>query len=693
MSIYIDSLYIPYSYENICSMRLTEVQKKVHDLLEEEKDILLHAPTGSGKTVSLLLSPFVSRYEIGGMIGLYPNNELLKNQMETVSEVVERFMNGVEESVKIRDLELKVYRIECRERGLFPDVERVVLLPLSSRYIVSGTGEPKSEIIYDIGATLGRLHSRGKTYVIVFTTPDTFLLIYTGSYMNFEYVGKALYNVLEAISNDDFDKIDYLVKRSLPRRLTANDVGFSERILDNPLFIDEFHLYGPYELPVLDALLRLFKEYSGKPVIFSSATPSRELIDELEWFDKSNLVEVRSRTSTRGDGFLVRGEVEVVPEPVETDRRGIIGFYKSLGHVVDIATDHEIVKELKGLSGRDTGLIIVDRLWMVNEVARRLNMNGIVPRCIASIYDETLCTDESNIIVGSESTTQGVNLGRVTLSVMGGVSAEDVIQRWGRVGRRVSDETSIVHLVLPEYALDENPPPKRTDYWGFTEWIEKVFPDYPKRKRDYINLLSEKTVSQLTTTRKKLVYLLGKISRHRVSGARIQIESIPISNHEASQILKRIMGPPETLARIIMFRRTGFTVKIRTPNNIIKETTIGIITRNFRPEGTIPNKGIIKISFEPARSRLSIVPRNLDIRELFSLSGKIMTIKTLLETLRGYIKITINGTSIRLAKNEISDDTLVYIVRSTKEITELLSYTGEGAKIEALGETLSAIFI
>ncbi|MGC8997749.1 MAG: DEAD/DEAH box helicase, partial [Fervidicoccaceae archaeon] len=92
---FVPSFSIPYSNKYLTdTLRLNQFQKRVFDILSSNnlKDILLTAPTGSGKTLTLLLNTShdleVGGKELRGFLAIYPNNTLLVNQMCTVESII-----------------------------------------------------------------------------------------------------------------------------------------------------------------------------------------------------------------------------------------------------------------------------------------------------------------------------------------------------------------------------------------------------------------------------------------------------------------------------------------------------------------------------------------------------------------------------------------------------------------------------
>lgn len=701
---------IPFSKKQLSdTLTLNQFQAEVYDLVNRGKDVVLTAPTGAGKTLTLLLNTekgvtIPRNHKLRGFIALYPNNTLLLNQICTVEEILVEHLGAEIKDAKDssqgklceagriirKENPLRVYKVDTSRAGnAWAGSRYVVLLALSGRYITSPNGEPKREVIEHLVEEIYNRYARKEdTYLMVFATPDTYLLVSTGAYRDFNKVGKTLHNILVALAEGKtLEEIDNILRiTQVMIREEVGSIATAQRLFQLPLFIDEFHLYGPYEIDALVAILKLYKEYMNgeNPVVFSSATPAEDILEEIKPHLQLNPASVKAKLVGGGKGFPVRGDTEFILLPVEDAGKGYSAYFRASDRVPSIV-ENDLLAELRAL--RDgKALIILDRLWMVSVLARGLSSKGLKVDCIASIIPPEGCSPGSSIIVGSEATTQGVNLGRVVLGVTAGTSSEDVVQRIGRIGRRGVD--SKVYLVLPAYALEENPPRGRMGYYELVDWVRRVYPDYPKRKRDVAKLLPEK----FRKMRRKLIYFLGIASLIRTSGASVLGDGLESLRQDAQSLLGAYAGPPRSLAKLLMFRRTGFTAAYRIDwgkggeaYQARGEASIGLLVRNFKIE-RIDNEGTLHISLEPERSTLKVIVE----KDPSPFSGRIVELRLLMKLLSGRISI---GDRITLEAPQ-AKDTLVYLGDFGGEVSEYLSYTGEGAEISApKGSRYAVVFI
>jgi len=696
------------------SLQLNQFQLAVRRLINDHgRDVLLVAPTGGGKTLTLLLNTEHGETGLRGFVALYPNNTLLRNQLCTVEDIIVEHMGGrleyssglcggehCSEAPAPRRCEclhlsddacvepLTIYNVDVNSCGdAWACYEHVGLLALSGRYIVSTDGKPKREILYGLVRKAMEYTRRGGLYLIVFATPDTYLLVSTGAYRDFEGVGRTVHNMLVALARG-FRKEeleDVLRETGALTRGEADEAVAVFQRLGFPLFVDEFHLYDPYELDALAALLKIYKDFVELPVVFSSATPASDTLTELsdtlgEWGVELRPEKVEAEVMNGLGGFAVRGETLFEVIPVKTTKGGLAAFYEACDEIPGIVLD-DLLDELK-LLGDGRALVIAERLWMVPVIVRGLRDAGIEVDCIASITPAGECRAGARVIVGSEATTQGVNLGRVVLGVTAGTSSEDVIQRIGRVGRR--GVNSKVYLVAPERALEKAPPSGVMSYYELVSWVSKVYPDYPKRRKSVAALIPER----YREVRRKLIYSVAVASHARVSGSSALLKKVSLTSEDAARILGGVISDAQSLARLLLFRRSGFTIRYRVEGGVVGgagaegETSIGLISRNFAVNGL--EDGVLVISLEKARHRLKIYRRGVSLEPF---KGKLVDLRTLLTLVKG----TLSVGDVQLGPEHIQDGSFALVLDSSPDLTEYLSYTGEGAAV--MDDKFAVVFV
>jgi len=141
ISFYVSPLFIKLSKEEIAlkegfKIRLRDFQ---YELLkrfynrEEREVIIVKAPTGSGKTLSLLI-PLIaniksSNWMYHGSVGIYPSRELARDQFISIYNLLLKI--GAE-PVDIRDFYSELKSIMEEERGLLNEYIRIVKIYLGS---------------------------------------------------------------------------------------------------------------------------------------------------------------------------------------------------------------------------------------------------------------------------------------------------------------------------------------------------------------------------------------------------------------------------------------------------------------------------------------------------------------------------------------------------------------------------------
>ena len=596
----LDPVYVVEGSEWLGRWRLRRFQEEVADRLSRGKDTLLVAPTGAGKTLTLLLAE-------EGSVGLYPNNVLLLDQQRSVDRILREALGArlaaapyqAEVDSRLVDV-VRVYEVPedaCRRGG--PGVcghRRVALVLFSGRYIVAPQGpggEPKRLVLRE---EVARRVCGPDTYTVVLATPDAVLLLMTGLYRDFERAGKALHNLLLA----SLEGLD------LHRALSRTQVGtvgeyvvMAESrtcLLEKPWFIDEYHLYGIYEASILLPALHAYRDYSGweEPLVFSSATPTGRLHERVTSEYKPGVVE--AAVSTRS-GALVRGRTRVEFVPVETRGRGLPAWIRVGDRVPGLV--EERIGEVKETVGRGlSAFIIVDKVNQIPPIVDVLQAHGIEPECSATVTPPG-CVGEGRVVVGSESLSQGIDRRDVAYGIVAAYHWASFIQRLGRIGRGI--DSTVVAPVPPTPLAERGPSKERMELGEFVEAVQSLYPSP--------DLDPHRWVEEIVWERSRLSEAAAAAAITRPAG----VDTSPgdyVAPGEAARILDLVMGPPEVLAHSIKYRSVAFTVMVSVEGAPPREADIGVVLRNFRvtgveeyqgPEGRRP---LLRVSLEPGRAVL-----------------------------------------------------------------------------------------
>ena len=693
-------LYAVTTNEYLGSWVLRDFQKSVMDKLSSKKDVLLVAPTGSGKTLTLLLAE-------EGAVGVYPNNELLLDQQRSIDKILRRALKGrLINTVQYSGVDvLRVYEINPDTRDGPPVASRkqVAIVLLSGRYIgyvydEKGRLVPKHErILTDITSKI--CESIGvDTYLVTLATPDTAQLIMAGAYRDFELVGYTVHNALLSAFEG------YSIERVLSETRVATARGSIKRIaeirnclLEYPWFIDEYHLYGVYEAAGLASILKVYRDYYGmeEPVILSSATPSGTLYDRLSNILKLASVKAGVRSKGPGD-TLIRGEtsVEVVYVPI-TGR----GKWFRVGDYLPGVVEDKVNDVKKIVDSGAHVFIIVDRINQVPPIITVLADYGFQVECGVSMPPPGCSNREELVLVGSESVTQGIDRENVRYGIITAFNWAKLIQRFGRIGRRVDSEVVIVAPGVGEDGPLSSLNGRRVDYDTFASTVQT---DYPNIE---FTLPKTRQVMEVLSVREKLLEVSSTIAFAQVSKPKGTLEALAeYIRASGENILNRFLGPPEAIPKIMLFRSSGFEVLVKTQDGEPYLADIASVLRNYivkrvgrtlykGRDGIVRRIVEVEIDYTPGRQVMVLEP-SLDVREDLAdkLTGIITTLGVLFDL--GY-RLYIRGLNDKWGGLEVPatpsvSEQVVAIVKTSEEVASYLTYIVSAVQVRR-GEAMTHV--
>jgi len=677
----VEPLYAEEGSEQLGRWRLRKFQEEVMRYIDKKRDVILTAPTGSGKTLTLLLGLLTGGR---GAVGVYPNNTLLLDQWRGLDKILKEALNAKPVDPGDGQL-LKVYELGQPVGA----VGRVAVALLSGRYIEARKGEPKRRVV--LREVVEEVCNKVGTYIITLATPDTAAMVMAGVYRDFERVGMAVHDaVLAGAMGGDLDRVlsEYGVA-------TARELSDIARIraclLKHPWFIDEFHLYGYYEAYALAPILKVYRDYLGweEPVVLSSATPGGALIEVVREVLRPATVE----GATRGSGppeAMIRGETEVRVYSIDVPGRGV-SKWLSLGDHLGPVLEAERGAVEKAIA-RGNAFIVVDRVYQVWELAEEVyRLIGVEPECSVSIMPPR-CAKSSRVVVGSESISQGIDRPNVIYGMVTAYNWASLVQRFGRVGRRV--ERSEVVMVIPalkgkeknriEQVKSYNG--KRIGYAEFVELAKNVYPSEATLEEPTTGSLEEVHV-----LRAKAVEYITAISAAKVSGTKQTFEELAESLRKDAWILERFCGPPEVIAHILLFRSSGPRVVVEKPGGAREEADLGTVLRNFSIKEARVEGGelVLRISADKGRYILRLVPGlYTDSGAAYAFANMITTIGFLADI--GYhAEIAPADGSGAKHRLERIPPTMrrqaIAVLDIQDELAEFYIYTGRGAAISVGG--------
>lgn len=576
------------------------------DLVEHRDGaILLVAPTGSGKTVALLTDPYR-----GVSLGLYPNNELVCSQVAGLHRFITEYL-----TMKPAHTGLLDYCTSQEAAPSHPINEYYSEAPLDffgerkirSLYVAGmsgavvralGEGGKLGALVESIAKKLGRIRHERDKYAVVLGTPDTLFLLSLYIYGSLEDAGKIIDILLKAW---------HLPLSEIDRSL--RELGFTgdrlSRItsvllplLDSTIFIDEYHLYGLYEISSLKILvwsLRYIHEWSGR-VIFSSATPRRSVAREVADVLGLELRELDavSQVKERGDSTeLVRGPVRLVFTGIDTkaeNRLGkLYGSSEKAHLLVNTAEFNDFIEHYRAGDGR--GIVILEKVYHAELFAESVaRIHGVKPICLYSMASGDYCEEGSGysdagrlLIVGTGAKIgQGVEYTRVSFGVVARVSAPDLLQSISRVGRRLADESTVL-IPLDEsliqgrggvrYKLKE-----KATYMELAEWVEQSAEPYLRDIPEKYRGLYAKAMKIREELLKLVSVAIYYSHTHTYSKAYNSIDRGVLDKLV-------VLSPVDRLYEVAMFRSTGPAVSYcRGELCPAGREDLGVIVRNFEVE-------------------------------------------------------------------------------------------------------------
>ena len=609
-------VYMQSSDELLGSAILRKFQKELVDM--KDGAIILSAPTGSGKTVTLLTDP-----ERGAAIGLYPNNELLCSQVAGLDKFIRKYlgMKSISssllsfcissEGLEVSDIPLNIYEATESVDIFGRMVSRIYVIGLSGKVITGIFNKGKLEILVEVSNRLRQ--SSENDYIIILGTPDTFFLLSLYLYQNFEELGKLL-SLLRALPSDiSVDDVDDVLRESRFARSKLErmvQVLLPLRFRESTLFVDEYHLYDFYEIASFKALAYVLKHAHGWDgrIVFSSATPRREFVDSVVKEFELHLREIDAISQVKecGEDYeLVRGPMKLMFYGVDVGEGGHVAkLYRSSEFAYELLDKGEFRGFIEAYrSGRARSIVILEKVSHAELFAEELySKYGVKPICLYSMSRSDICSpqleDYGTIIVGTGAKIgQGVEYEGITFGVVARVTAADFLQSISRIGRKYPGETTVLVpldvkiIEKGEGILKER---GRITYRRLAHWVEEE----TKPLLRMIPKGYEEIYKNLIEVREKVLKAIGLILHYRLTQAYSKNLEIYSKALEAFKSLVTL-AQPDTLHSLLLFRATGPTVAFAREINgrlECRENEFGTIIRNYEvkaPKDEICACGVI----------------------------------------------------------------------------------------------------
>ncbi|MEM4036035.1 MAG: hypothetical protein QXU97_05455 [Fervidicoccaceae archaeon] len=574
-------VYVESSSEQLGDIRVRKFQKEVADVTDGF--VVLSAPTGSGKTATLLTDG-----ERGVSIGLYPSNELLRSQVAGLHNFIVNHIGMQPKETLLYDycrtgavpenyVPMNIY-VSDRSVDLFGRrVSKVYIVGMSGDVVKAVADRGKLDVLIEASDRLASISEDG--YVVVLATPDTFFLLTLYAYRNIDLAGRLIHHVLlRGELPRSYEEFDELMRRlGMSRAELEKMVRAFLPCRRSSLFIDEYHLYGYYELSSFKALLYTLttvRGWSGR-VILSSATPSTDFQEELAkevGMAPVHRIDGLRYVKERGDADeLVRGPIKLVFAEVGEDGGNQIarlyGASRRAYELISTPRFRKFVEKLK--EGRGKGAVILEKVSHAEVFAEKLySETGVKPICLYSMPREDVCEEVpayevsgSLLVVGTGAKIgQGVEFPGVSFGVVARVSAVDFLQSISRVGRRLREESTVLvpmaEKELEGVAEDSVFAKKKVSYYELAEWAEKTGKPLMRK----IPTGYETVYRGIISVRESVLKLIGLALHFRLSGARYGDIASHAEKLRTSLQNLRIIAAPDHVGTLLMFRSSGPSV-------------------------------------------------------------------------------------------------------------------------------------
>ncbi len=703
------------------SVRLRKFQKDLVDV--KDGIVLLSAPTGSGKTVTLLTDP-----DRRVAIGLYPNNELLCSQIAGLHSFINNYLEMKPDKTSLLEYCVKGYvEIDYSPLNIYVSdkpvdffgrkIKEIGIAGFSGEVVKAVANKGKLNELIRVSDELGKMIEKNEDkYVIVLATPDTFFLLVLYAYSNFDAVGRLLHYIItygnEVFSFEDLDEL--MRKIGLIREKLANVARVLLPVRESTIFIDEYHLYGFYELSSFTALLYLLKHVHGWEgrLVLSSATPNFVFQEKIGEKLGMNVKQINGLNQVKetGDGDeLVRGPTNIVFMDVKTKGRNRVSkLYMSSELAYDLLNREFFKKQFKKcLKSGKRIMVMLEKVSHAELFTEKFySIYGVKPKCAYSMFREDICSENEdwNIIVGTGAKIgQGVEYPGVIFGVVARIESTDFLQSISRVGRKYPGE-SIVLVPLDTELLKELDNVEifsrgKVSYVELAKWVENDGRPYMKKKPSGF----ENIYSTFISIRERLVKLVGLALHYRVSGAYME---------EYMKQLKQISGglenifihsSPDNLYTLLMFRATGPSVHYcRELKGELKcfdrGEDLGTIIRNYdisSRDGRLVIKGF-------GRGEINVECENIqalvDLVNLLKQDGKRLLIDwyTLKNIYKCSLRVEVNDGAVELltsVETELEDQLFLIPEIMNDEFAEYIYRTGRGLRVKLNKGSLILLYI
>lgn len=588
----VPAVYLPLGNLKINNVQLRKFQEELFYELDHSKKILIEAPTGSGKTFSLIV--LVSKLILQGsrlsVIGIYPSRVLVYDQKKSIIATLKDmgFKEGMDEyhltgKLRIENIQsCGKYMMKVADNTCEKDIS-LVLVDLTSE-----TRKKAYEVLQNL---------RANDHLIILTVPEY-------PYMYISHLGtiEEFSRVIEAVAKG---KVNNLQLRKSNIEHIFNQFT---KFFNGYFFIDEYHLYTGLARSSLSTLIRMIDDFnSSQPIhkfVFSSATPLSGIsVDKV----------IRAETSMGGSKI----------------RKDTTLFF----HLTNRTNaQEELVNYVTSLqiNNRDTNSkkvgIIVDRVYYISKVCEKVQ--GAVVWGLDRDYG--LCRKVSDIrnekvIIGNNAISFGVDIPDLDEGYIHSHDAETAIQRIGRFGRHGEGNAEIHIFVTVKYNVVNTLNSVKDKPLSLSEYInviKKVFKSREDDKLDQIPFSKER--SEILFKAYEYMKLVSQSS-----------EMLQIKGYTPPQVSRLIELRPSTedYFKVFAYRPGGIVGKWCNGN----EDDLFTLIRNFEYDKNnecfkeIPSKQNLEVYVEkiPPNKFYPFTVFDQVSRPLININGQLLRLNTI----------------------------------------------------------------
>lgn len=663
-------------------------EKTIEFFKSSDPYLFLSAPTGSGKTFTLLaplLSNILHGTRYGGALGIYPTKPLTADQLESVKTTLGKLGEAElgERGVTVYKLDLEVSSGNVKTYSYRGRVGLVLLTRDNIERLMEFLATESGRDVLD--AIRRVLLAKDVDYLITLSVPEYPYLMFSHMYRSHHDLAKILdpascgrlvyavaSKMLSLMGNEDElrkynEKIVKRVKALVGERGAERELAdLSSALLPPVVFFDEFHTWGFYELPTAMALVLLHRLTSLTStrremyrVVFSSATPNQHVVDMLRKLTGESSVEVVEATSADcGGGSVarVRGRTTVEIHPVATGTYGALAWVDLDSHLPFV-----VRSKASEILTHERVIVFGRRVWSVEESAKNFySETGAIPTVVTGIAPpqpfhgkEELVEKKASgelYVFGNYAVELGVDLQNIRYSIVVASNLGELVQRVGRSGRGGVD-SKVVVLVPKSYASVVAERLGKTSGIRYSELVEAfswVMPDEHIVKKLGNRVVMAWGVGKLRIYLPLATYVLVSFLRYRDKPRDLEpilqefvkiAQLFKIDGKFFSWLGRRVSRNPGVLVELASFRLSPSVPYVRagSTNRVDGESNPVTLLSNYDVE-LDTSEGFRVIVKGPVQRRVkdvaSIEMMAPDRNLLSSLNGSILSSRLVLDLLR-----------------------------------------------------------